>query len=513
MKGDENILIVMKKENSLIIKRNYIYNVVYQLLLIIVPLIVTPYISRKLTPEGIGQYSFSFSVISYFTIFASLGFGTYSQREIAKYQGDSNKQSCIFWEIIICRLCSVLIALCINILLSFLKIYGDYSILLFIMSINIASLAFDVAFFFQGNEQFGKIVLANSIIRIIGVISIFIFVKNENDVWKYTLIQGLILFFGYISLWIYLPKYLKKVNVTDLRPFKHLKPSIILFLPTIAISIYTVLDKTLIGLLITDTYSIITSDGVEIIKKYSDLENGFYEQSEKLIKLAMTIITCIGSVMIPRNTQEYTKGNLEQVKQNVYISSRLIWFIGVPIMFGLIAISSNIVPWFYGDGYEKCEVLLSIFSCLSIIIGFSNVFGLQYLMPCGKDWKYTIPLLIGAFINLTLNLIFIKLWWSIGAAIASIIAELCVTLCMGFAIRKEIDLKKVLFMSWKYLLSGGIMLMVIKLLSDRMNATMMNSFILIILGGLIYLFILFLVKEQFVYLAINKIKNRINNKR
>ncbi len=503
----------MKKENNKKIKKNYIYNVMYQILLIIVPLIVTPYVSRRLTPGGVGQYSFSFSIISYFTIFASLGFGTYSQREIAKYQGDNKKQSSIFWEIIICRLFSVLIALCINVVLAVLKVYGDYSNLLLIMSINIVSLAFDIAFFFQGNEQFGKIVIANSIIRILGVCSIFIFIKNENDVWKYTMIQGLILFLGYLSLWIYLPGSLKKVDIKSLQPFRHIKPSFILFLPTVAISIYTILDKTLIGLLIKDTYSVINDEGIEIIKKYSDLENGFYEQSEKLIKLAMTVITCIGSVMIPRNTQEYANGNIDLVKQNIYLSSRMVWFLGIPIMFGLMAISSNIVPWFYGDGYEKCETLLCLFSCLTIIIGFSNVFGLQYLLPCGRDWKYNIPLLIGALVNLILNLIFIKLWWSIGAAIASIIAELCVTFCMAISVRKEIDLKKIVVMSWKYWISGFIMLLVIKFLSFYMRSTIIHTFILIILGMIIYFVILVFMKEKIVNSFLIRVKNKLIHKK
>lgn len=495
--------------NNKKIKINYIYNVAYQLLLIIVPLIVTPFVSRKLGPEGIGKYSFSFSIISYFTILASLGFGTYAQREIAKFQGNIKKQSVIFWEIFICRFFSVFVALFLNLILLFFNIYGNYSIYLFILNINIISIAFDIAFYFQGNEQFGKIVLFNSIIRVLGVLCIFIFVKKPTDVWKYTLIQSLIIFFGYLSLWIYLPRCLQKISFKDLRPFKHFKPTLILFLPTIAISIYTILDKTLIGILIKDTYSIIDNNGIEIMKKYSDLENGYYEQSEKLIKLAMTIITCIGSVMIPRNTKEFSDGNIEQVKNNIYTSSRLIWFLGIPMMFGLIAISSNIVPWFYGDGYDKCKILISIFSLLIVIIGFSNVFGLQYLIPTGKDIKYSIPLLIGAVINLILNLFFIKKWWSIGASIASVIAELCVTLCMAFFIRKEISLKKIILMSWKYLTSGIIMFIVLKIVSNYLPSSLINSLILIMIGMLVYTLFLLILKEQFILIIVNVIKTKL----
>ena len=171
-------------QNNKQVRKNYIYNVAYQLLLIIVPLIVTPYISRKLLPNGIGMYSFSFSLITYFTIFAALGFGAYAQREIAKYRNNIDVQSKIFWEVIICRFFSVMIALAVNFLLLYLNVYGDYSILMLILSINIFAIIFDVAFVFQGNEKFSTIVLLNSLIRITGVICIFLFVKNPNDLWK-----------------------------------------------------------------------------------------------------------------------------------------------------------------------------------------------------------------------------------------------------------------------------------------------------------------------------------------
>ena len=135
-----------------------------------------------MSPEGIGQYSYTYSLITYFTIFGALGFGYYAQREIAKYQNDKYMQSKVFWEVNICRLLSVGIALAVNLILCFTKVYGDYELLMLLFSINIIATAFDIAFFFQGNEDFGKIVIRNVIIKILSIIAIFLFVKDTNDV-------------------------------------------------------------------------------------------------------------------------------------------------------------------------------------------------------------------------------------------------------------------------------------------------------------------------------------------
>lgn len=474
--------------------------------LVIVPLVVTPYVSRVLSPEGIGQYSFTYSLITYFTIFGALGFGYYAQREVAKYQGDKKKQSIIFWEVILCRLILVILALVLNLLLCLTHVYGKYELLMLIFSINIVATAVDIAFLFQGNEDFGKIVIRNVIIKTISIISIFVFVKDTEDVWVYTLINAVMLIVSNLSLWTYLPKTLTKVNYRELKPLRHLKGTLRLFIPTIATSIYTVLDKTLIGALITDTY-ITIENGVEVIKKYSDLENGYYEQADKLVKMAMTIITCIGTVMIPRNSNEISKGNYEKVKRNIYISTRFVWLIGIPLTLGLVATTPNFVPWFYGQGYDKCILLINILSPLIIIIGFSNVFGLQYLVPKGKDTLFAIALMAGAVTNLIMNLIFIPYFWSLGAAIGTIIAEFVVTTIMILLVRKEISFIKILISGWKYIISGLVMFVCVYFTGKYLSSSILYSIVLVIEGALIYASMLLILVDKF---TINLIKQGIN---
>lgn len=501
------------KDKKKSLKKNYFYNLAYQIFLLIVPLITTPYVSRVLTPEGVGQYSFSFSLITFFTLFGALGFGYYAQRAIASKQNSSYEQSKVFWEIIICRFIPVFIALLVNFILCFLKVYKEYTNLMLIFSINIFALAFDIAFYYQGKEEFSKLVIRNFIIKLLSVMAIFLFVKSQNDLYKYATINALSVLISSISMWFLLFKYICKVRIKEIKPLRHLKGTIILFLPTIAVSIYTILDKTLIGLMIRDTYSIFDADGKEVIKKYSDLENGYYEQSEKMVKMIMTIITSIGTVMIPRNSREFSEGNYEQVRRNIFTSCSLVLLIGIPLVLGLIVISDNFVPWFFGDGYEKCIVLMKILSPLIIIIGFSNVFGLQYLLPTKKDKSFTFSLICGAVINLSLNAIFITFWWSIGAAVATVISECIVTIIMAIIIRKEINFFKVLINGWKYYLSGTVMFIVCYFVSFKMESSIINTCIIVLAGCFVYLSMLIILREKYILLAINKVKSRIIKKK
>ena len=497
------------KEKKPSVKKNYFYNLAYQIFLLIVPLVTTPYVSRVLTADGVGQYSFSFSLITYFTIFASLGFGYYAQRAIAKHQRDIATQTKIFWEINICRLLPVFIALIVNITLCIFKVYRNYNLLMLIFSINIINVAFDINYFFQGNENFKSIVIRNFIIKIIAVASIFIFVRKVSDVWVYTIINSLSLLLSTLSMWIPVRKLIVRINFKELKPFSHLKGTLILFLPTIAISIYTILDKTLIGVLITDTYKALDENGIEVVKKYSDLENGYYEQSEKIIKIVMTIITAIGIVMIPRNSNEIAKGNFEKVNNNIYKTSNLVFFIGIPMVLGLILSADLFVSWFLGEGYEKCSTLIKILSPLVVIIGLSNVFGLQYLIPLGRDKEFTIALIIGALVNLVMNIIFIRLWWSVGAAIATIIAESIVTITMAIMIRKSINIIKILLSGWKYYIAGGLMFVSLFFVTKYFEPTIIYTLLLVLIGITIYFVVLLILKEE---MLINIIKRILKKK-
>ena len=161
------------------IKKNYIFNVSYQILLLITPLITSPYLARVLGADGTGTVSFAESIVSYFVLFATFGMTTYGQREVSYVQDSREKRTVVFWETKILELITGLIALLVYIPFSLRQ---ENQALYLVLALNIIAAIFNVTWFFQGLEEFGKIVLRNVIFKIINIIYIFVFVKTKKDV-------------------------------------------------------------------------------------------------------------------------------------------------------------------------------------------------------------------------------------------------------------------------------------------------------------------------------------------
>lgn len=249
------------------IKKNFIYSTAYQILNVITPFISAPYISRVLGAEGIGIQSYTASIQQYFLLLASLGTLSYGAREISMNRNDEYKRSKIFWEIELMSIGTTLIALAGWIILCFLT--PKYRVYYIVLTIGIFAAAFDISWFFNGIEEFKLTVIRNSIFKIFGIILMFLYIKTREDLLLYVFITAATSFLSNLSLWPYMRRYLVKVNIRELKFKKHFSETLVYFIPTIATSVYTVLDKTLLGL--------ITNDAVQ---------NGYYQQAEKIINLA-----------------------------------------------------------------------------------------------------------------------------------------------------------------------------------------------------------------------------------
>ena len=268
------------------VSKNYIYNVSYQLLLLITPFVTTPYLSRVLEPAGIGTYSYTYSIVSYFILLASLGVADYAQREIAYHQDNPHLQSRTFYEVNLIR--CLLVGLSLFLYYIVVSSFSGNHIIYWYQALNIIAVLFDISWFFQGLEEFGKIVLRNFVIKIISIIMIFVLIHTPEDLNKYVCLIGMMNILSGLSIWLYLPKYLHLVRLQEIKPFRNFFIIIQMFLPQVAIQVYTVLDKTMIG-----------------VMTGSPLENGYYEQAEKVVKLSLTIVTSLGTVMLPRIAYAY----------------------------------------------------------------------------------------------------------------------------------------------------------------------------------------------------------------
>lgn len=459
------------------IKKNYIYNLSYQILLLLTPLITTPYLSRVLKPDGVGTVSFAESIVSYFVLIATLGITTFGQREISYVQDDKKKRSQIFWETK--ALEAIISAIVIVAYIPF-ALQQENQKLYIILVFNILAVFVDVVWLFQGMEEFGKIALRNFIIKIINIIYIFSFVKRKDDIIKYAFGIGFFLFVSNLSLWLYLPKYVEKPNWKSIKPFRNIKTVISLFIPTVAIQVYTVLDKTMIGLITKNAF-----------------ENGYYEQALKISRMVLTIVTALGTVMIPRIGYHFGKGETDKVRSYMYRGYRFVWFLGIPLCFGLLGGSSNLVPWFFGEGYEKVVPLLSILGFLILSIGINNVTGMQYLIPTKRQNTFTLTVLIGAGVNFLLNFILINHFQSIGAAIASVAAETTIALVQIYIVRKELSPKVIFKSSFHYVIAGGAMLALLVFMSRNLTPSVLHTVIMVVCGGTLYGAILLLMKDEF----------------
>lgn len=465
---------------------NYIVDTVYQLSSIIIPLITLPYLSRVLGAEGIGLYSYNYSIVSYFILFAALGTGSFGMREVAYRQDDKMGYSKAFWEIFYLRLIFTSISACIYILFSI--IFGKNKLILLILLPNLINVIFDVSWLWSGLEKFIDIAYRCFSVKLLYLPLIFIFVKSADDIYKYILIEVVISVLINLILWVGLRNLIVKVK--DIHPFIHFKPVIKLFLPSLAVQIYTVLDKTMIGIFSTDSYA----------------ENGYYEQAQGIVKSCLILVSSMVSVMRPVIAQCFASGDKELMKNYLYKSYRYVWLITLLLANCIFVISSTLVPLFFGPGFEKVSILIKVCCPLLIVIGLSNVTGLQYFVPCDKITQHTISLIIGASLNFILNIILIPNFKSTGAAFASVLAESCVTLSQFYFVAKlkELKIHKIFSSSIKYIIASIVSFIVGIFIINIGQPSWIKIILTIVLMIFTYFSVLLVIRDEVVVFFLKK---------
>lgn len=477
----------MSKKTS--ISKNYIYNLCYQILIIIIPIITTPYLSRTLGAEQIGIYSYTSSIVSTFILCGTLGLTLYAQREIAYVQENVYKRSKIFFEMILFKVITIGISIIVYYFTCIRN--SDYQFYYLLFLIEIIANCFDVSWFLQGLEEFKKTVFRNVIVKILSTILILMLIKSPDDIYIYILIYSISVLLGNLTLWFYIPKYIEKVSVKELELNKHIKPVLLLFIPQIALQIYMILDRTMLGALISDKSEV-----------------GYYEQAQKIIRLLIAIITSLGTVMLPRMANTFINNDKEKLNAYMSKSFNFTLLLSIPMMLGLIAISDYFVPMFFGEGYEKDIILLKIVAPMIVIVGLNNITGTQFLLPVKKQKEYTIAVVCGAIINLGTNLIFIPRWKSIGASFTSVLAE---TLVLGIELyycRQYVNLKGILKLAKNKIIAGTIMIIIVLLIPYLVN-NLVTITAKVIIGIIIYFAILLILKDEFTIFLLEKVKNYV----
>ncbi len=473
------------------IRKNYIYNLIYEIFAIITPMVTTPYISRVLGASGIGEYSYGLSIATYFGIFGNLGLLVYGRLIIAKNRDNNKRLKKIIAELYIARSGTLLIMILLY--LGLIYITPNHTEMLSVLIIYLLAQLNDVSWIMQGLEEFRRLALRNIIIKFASVLLIFLFIKNSSDIYTYALIMQGTTFIGNFFIWPYIWKYIKPKELKNLNSrdvIKHIRNSFSYFIPTIATTVYTVLDKSMIGWITN-----------------SNVQNGYYEQAHRIEQILVVVLTSLSTVTLPRIAYLNNKKDKMNIKRIIRKTILVVLLFSIPMCIGLIGISNNLVSVFLGDEFVNCTEIVNIFSFLIIIVGLNNIIGKQCLIAVDKQREYNISVIAGSIINALLNIVAIRYLGALGAAISSVCSEVVILIiCIYYSKENlNVNIKNSLF---KYIVSAIFMYIAIVLTNSIFDSKLINMLIQIFIGIVVYFICLILFHEEFTFEILRGIKQR-----
>lgn len=453
------------------LKKNLAYQTVYQLISTCLPLITSPYLARALGATQQGVFSYTQSIVNYFTLFAMLGVVNYGTRTIASISSDKNQRSICFWSIYLFQFFLSLISTVVYFLYLFLICKDNWCIAC-IQGLYILGALLDINWLFFGVEKFEITVKRSLIIRLISLIAILLFVNRPEDLWVYTMIMAGGTVFSNAVLWRFVPSIIeissiKQVSISSIK--QHIKPNIVLFIPLMAMSVYHVMDKTMLGLLSSYT------------------QTGYYYNADKVINIPISIINGVGTVMLPRMSALAEAGNDEESEKIFKLSIEMIVLVSTAIAFGIASISKEFTPFFFGTGFDPCINLIIVLAPVLILKSLSQTSRMQYLIPKRKENIFIQSVIAGAIINFIVNLCLISRFGALGAVIGTLSAEFVTFLWQYFKMNRHISIWVTVIGSLIYLIFGLIMFGVVRLFALFLPDGIIGISLEIVVGAVVYI--------------------------
>lgn len=448
------------------LKTNFIYNILYQFLVIALPLITAPYLSRVLGAAKIGEYSYTYSIANYFVLFAMLGITNYGQRCVAKARADRKELSKVFSEIYFLQVITCFVVIIFYLLFSFFV--ADNELLALLWLPYVISAALDVNWLFFGLEEFGITVARNFMIKLASFILTLALVRGDQALPVYVALMALSFFCSNIALMPFVLKRIDFVRPSISEVGKHIKPNLLLFVPVIAISVYNILDKVMLGTI-------------------SDMEQtGYFENSFKVASMPFVFISALGTVMLPRMASLVSEGNT--ALESRYLGSSF-WFVSLlssAFLFGILAIVPDFVPVYFGDGFDACIGVIAVIALDLPFMAWANVVRTQYLIPRGRDAEYVLSVVVGAVVNVLVNLLAIPRFGALGAGLGTTCAEASVCIVQLWSVRSELPLFTWFRDSAPNLFIGMAMFVAVRMAASRMDKTLICLLLQIVIGVLSY---------------------------
>ena len=453
--------------------KNYAYNLSYQLLVIVLPIITTPYVTRIFSSKDLGTYGYFNSIVTYFILLATLGVANYGTKEISGHRKDIRKN---FWGIYTLQLIATILSLVLYTSLC-LFFPGMQNMVAYILGLSLISKGMDISWLFQGLEDFRRITARNTTVKVLGVISIFLFVKTPGDLYLYVFLLTFFELLGQLSMWLPARPYIGKPQFDLSYAKKHLKPVILLFLPQVAISLYVTLDRTMLGAL------------------SSTNDVGIYDQALKIINILLTLVTSLGSVMLPRVSGLLSNGDHKAVNKMHELSFLIYNLVIFPIIAGLLIVNKDFVSFFLGKDFQEAYLAIAIMVFRMFFIGWTNIMGIQILIPHNKHREFMLSTTIPAVVSVGLNLLLIPPFGFVGASIVSVLTEALVWViqlyfCLPYL--KEVPILESLA---KIVCASTMMYGLLLSAKPFLHfPPTLNVLVYTVLGGLIYLLAILVLK-------------------
>lgn len=473
--------------------KNYLYNTVYQIMSMLIPLITMPYLTRVFDPEQLGLNSLSLSIANYFMLFGVLGMQMYGNRQIAYVRDNKEKLAKTFWSLYTVQLATSTVSLIVYYV--FISCFTTVNTTIYlIQGLNIISVMIDISWLFMGLEDFKKVVIRNTFARLVGLACIFIFVKSPDDLLLYALLTVLVNIVSILLMWLYVPRYVGSIAIDKKIVRRTIKPLLKLFLPQIATQVYTLLARTLVGFLSTKDQVI------------------FYDYSQKIVNMVLAMITSIGVVLLPRVSNIIGNGKREEVPRIIEKTFKIVSYLAIPMSIGLMCVSKILVSWFLSPKYLSVGQLTAWTSLIIIAVSWANIIGVQYLIATKQENKYTLSIIIAAIVNLIMNVCLIPSHGAAGAIISLIVAEYIGIVIQLILVRKQLPIKRMLLGVVKYVIVSLIMGVVVVFIGNSISNGMLANIVQGISGVVIYIVIMFIIKDEVQKEMISRIMTMIRKK-
>ena len=405
------------------IKRNFLFSSVLTISNYIIPFITFPYVSRILGVSNIGLYGFMDSIVNYFGLFSMLGIGSLGAREIAKNKSNLVNLNKTFSNLLFLNAIFTVIAILFLLLAVMLvpKLQENWEF----MILGVVKLIFNLfltEWFFTGLEDFKYISIRSIIVKVLFVISVFLFVTDRDDVMIYYALMVSVVMVNAIINYFYRKKFIT-FSFKDISLSAILKPYLTIGLYIILTSMYTSFNVAYLGFMTSDT------------------EVGYYMTATKIFGLILSLFTAFTAVMLPRISSLYEKRDIKEICRLTDKSLDVIISISVPLIIFTIILAPQIIHLISGTGFEGAIIPMRIIMPLILIIGIEQILVLQLLMPLNKDKEILINAIVGACFGIFLNIILIANYRSIGSAVVRVLSELSVLIVAQYFIQKELNIQ------------------------------------------------------------------------